>query len=132
MTSDASIPGLVDKVKAWVAGATDAGPGDGRVVVVVRVTANPGKEDALRELILSSAGRALAAPGNHGFSLLVADDDPAAFTIIEHWESRAHHIAHEHDPAMPKMAAAIAEGDLVRTGPKDTFWTQITSTVSYT
>ena len=96
------------------------------IVNIVRVTANPGKEQQLRDVILSSAGRALASPGNRGFSLHVSNDDPAEFLIVEHWDSRAQHQEHEHDPAMPQMMKAIEEGNLIKSGPHDTEWTQLT------
>lgn len=96
------------------------------IVNVVRVTANPGKEDALRALILKSAGNALASPGNTGFQVHVSQDDPAEFLIIEHWDSRSEHLKHMRDPAMPRMLEEVKKNDLIKTGPEDTEWTQLT------
>ena len=59
-----------------------------------RITAVPGAEEDLAAAILENAVASRAEPGAIRFDVLRAPDDPAAFLVVERYESREAFDAH--------------------------------------
>jgi quinol monooxygenase YgiN len=81
------------------------------LTVVATIRALPGKEDELRETLISVIEPTLAEDGCHTYALHQGVADPSVFIFYENWTSKDHldqHLASEH---MAKGLAGL--GDLV-------------------
>lgn len=80
--------------------------------VVVRLTAAQDRIDDAERLLLGIVGPSRANPDCLEFRIFRDTDDPAVFTLYEHWSSFAANRAHA---AMDYMAEFVATSDDVFT-----------------
>lgn len=85
------------------------------LVVVATITAKPGKEQEVKDLLLSVIEPTRAERGNVLYTLHQGTDDPATFVFYENWTSRAELDEHLASPGLQAGLAALA--DLVAAAP---------------
>jgi quinol monooxygenase YgiN len=94
------------------------GAATGVVTVTARITARPGRQEALRAVMAPLVRATRAEPGCLRYDLLVAGDDPCAFLMFEEWVSAqalATHQQSAHIAAFRAAAEPLLEGSVVRT-----------------
>ncbi len=93
------------------------------VTVVARLRAKPGKEQQLRELLLSLVAASRKDAGCLNYDLHQSKQDPAQFIFHENWASQAHLDQHL---AKPDLKAALDKaGQMVAEPPQITLWERI-------
>lgn len=85
------------------------------VVVVATITAKPGKEQEVKDLLSSIIEPTRAEDGNVVYTLHQGLDDPATFVFYENWTSRDLLNAHLVTPGLREGLAAL--GSLVAGPP---------------
>jgi quinol monooxygenase YgiN len=60
---------------------------DGPVVVLARIVAQPGKEDAVRDALLSIVGPTRLEPDNISYELVQSAENPTEFVTLERWKT---------------------------------------------
>jgi quinol monooxygenase YgiN len=89
--------------------------------VVAELKARPGKEDELRQLLLSLIEPTHAEEGCVQYDLHVHTGDPGRFVFYENWTSREHLDRHLSSPHL--TTAVGAAGDLLAEPPRiETYW----------
>lgn len=78
-------------------------------VMMARFTALPGRVDALQQAVDVLARAVRKEPGNEGFDVFQAADDPHAFTMIERYTNAAAFHAHAAMPHTAAFNAALAQ-----------------------
>lgn len=84
-------------------------------VVVATITAQAGKEQEVKDLLLSILEPTRAEDGCVLYTLHQAQDDPATFVFYENWDSRAALDTHLASPGLQEGLAAL--GKLVAAAP---------------
>lgn len=89
--------------------------------VLGQLKARPGKEEALRKVLLSLVEPTRAEDGCVQYDLHVHTSDPGRFVFYENWNSREHLDAHL---ASPHLIAAVATAGEWLTEPPsiETYW----------
>ena len=81
--------------------------------VIVHFYAKPGKEDALRQMIVPAIPRLSELRGCRGGSLFNDLEEPGLFVLVEHWDSPEDHKAYiaqiEADGTMDAMTPLLAK-----------------------
>jgi quinol monooxygenase YgiN len=98
---------------------------DGPVVVLARLVAQPGKEDAVREAFLSLVGPTRLEEGNISYDIVQSTENPAEFVSIERWKTAGALPLHMQQPY---VAAAIAQvGSLLAAAPSIVTYVEISN-----
>jgi quinol monooxygenase YgiN len=92
---------------------TDGNPG--LLVVAATITAQPGKEQAVKDLLSSIIKPTLAEEGCVGYALHQGVTDPATFVFYENWTSKAALDAHLTGPTITQGLATL--GPLLASAP---------------
>jgi quinol monooxygenase YgiN len=93
------------------------------LTVVARLRALPGKEQALRDTLLSLIVPSHADAGCLNYDLHQGMDDRTCFLFHENWESKQHLDAHLRQP---HLQAALAKAQPLLAGPPEiTLWEKI-------
>ncbi len=91
---------------AYAAGPAQAA--DGQVYVIAELTAKPGSETALRELMVPFAEGARNEPGCVHYTLMEVTDEPGRFLTYEIWRDKAAIDAHMVTPQIKAAGAKLA------------------------
>jgi quinol monooxygenase YgiN len=81
----------------------------GLLTVVATITAKPGNEQTVKDLLLSIIEPTRAEDGNVAYTLHQGDEDPAVFVFYEVWESKEKLRAHLGTPALTEGLTALGE-----------------------
>ncbi len=79
------------------------------LTVVAELTAKPGREDELRNLLLSVIGPVREEEGCIQYDLHVSTTDPASFVFYENWKDLDALKSHGRSPHMKAFGAKAAE-----------------------
>lgn len=79
------------------------------LTVIAELTAKPGRENELRELLTSVVGAVREEQGCIQYDLHVSTTDPASFVFYENWEDAAALKAHSGAAHMRAMGAKAGE-----------------------
>ena len=90
---------------------------------MARIKASPGKENEVRDQLLSLIGPSRQDKGCLNYDLHQAAEDPALFLFHENWISKGHLDAHLQTPHVKAALAKI--GDLLAEPPQITRWERI-------
>ncbi len=82
---------------------------DPLLTVFAEIRANPGKEEAVREVLKGLVEPTRKEEGCVQYVLHVDNDDPGHFVFYENWTSMAHLQAHIATPHMQAFLARSAE-----------------------
>jgi len=93
------------------------------LTVVARIKAKPGKEDQVRQELLSLVGPSRKDVGCLNYDLHQALDNPAMFLFHENWTSEAHLEQHLQKPDL--QAALARVGQMAAEPPQITLWKKI-------
>lgn len=85
------------------------------LVVAATIIAQPGKEQEVKDLLISVIKPTLAENGCVGYALHQGVADPATFVFYENWASQAALDAHLAGPTITEGLAAL--GPLLATAP---------------
>lgn len=77
--------------------------------VVARITAQPGKEKALEQILMALIAPTRAEAGCISYQMLRHQDDPTEFTFVEQWRSNADIDAHFGTPHLQRALTDAAE-----------------------
>ena len=93
------------------------------ITVVAQIKAKPGKEDQVRQELLSLVAPSRKDAGCLNYDLHQGTNDPTLFLFHENWTSKAHLDAHLQKPDL--QAALARVGQLVAEPPQITLWEKI-------
>ena len=93
------------------------------ITVVAQIKAKPGKENQVRQELLSLVAPSRKDAGCLNYDLHEALDNPALFLFHENWTSKAHLDAHLQKPDLQATLARV--GKLVADPPQITLWKKI-------
>ena len=93
------------------------------LTVVAQIKATPGKEDQVRQELLSLVAPSRQDAGCVNYDLHQALDNPALFLFHENWISKAHLDAHLQKPDLQAVLARV--GQVVAEPPQITLWEKI-------
>ena len=93
------------------------------LTVVAQIKAKPGKEDQVRQELLSLVAPSRKDAGCLNYDLHQATDNSALFLFYENWTSKAHLDAHLHKPDL--QAALARVGQMAAEPPQITLWEKI-------
>ena len=79
------------------------------LIVIARITARPGREDEVRELLRGLVGPTRAEPGCIRYVLHHNLEDPSDFTFIEEWTGEAALEEHLKTPHIESVGPAFDE-----------------------
>ncbi len=94
----------------------------GKVTVIAFHRARPGKEDVLREALLSLCGPTRQEQGCINYDLHISADDPGLLVFHENWDTKAdldRHLSSPHIDAFRQTA-----DELLAEPPNITLWTE--------
>lgn len=98
---------------AWACGGLLASAHAAPVMVIATLTAAPGKEAALKDILLPLAESTRHEAGCLGYTVLQNNAKPAQYFTYEQWASQAAIDAHLKGPglaaAMPKFQSVLGE-----------------------
>ncbi|HWI59301.1 MAG TPA: putative quinol monooxygenase [Bacillota bacterium] len=93
------------------------------LTVVAQIKAQPGKEAAVRQELLSLVEPSRKDAGCLNYDLHQAMDNPALFLFHENWTSKAHLDAHLAKPDLQAVLGRV--GQMVAEPPQITLWEKI-------
>ena len=93
------------------------------LTVVAQINAKPGKEDQVRQELLSLVAPSRKDAGCLNYDLHQALDNPALFLFHENWTDEAHLEWHMQKPDLQAVLARV--GQLVAEPPQITLWKKI-------
>jgi quinol monooxygenase YgiN len=93
------------------------------LTVIAQVKAQPGKENLVRQDLLSLVAPSRKDCGCLNYDLHQALDNPALFMFHENWTSKAHLDAHLQKPDLQAVLARV--GKLVAEPPQITLWEKL-------
>ena len=93
------------------------------LTVVAQMKAKPGKEDQIRQELLSLVAPSRKDAGCLNYDLHQALENPALFLFHENWATKAHLDQHLQKPDLQAVLARV--GQLVAEPPQITLWEKI-------
>lgn len=93
------------------------------LTVIAQFKAKPGKENLLRQELLSLLAPSRKDAGCLNYDLHQAPDNPVLFLFHENWTSKAHLDQHLQKPHLQAVLARV--GQLVAEPPQITLWEKI-------
>jgi quinol monooxygenase YgiN len=93
------------------------------LTVVARIKAKPGKEDQVRQELLSLVAPSRKDAGCLNYDLHQALDNPALFLFHENWTDEGHLESHMQKPDLQAVLGRV--GQLVAEPPQITLWKRI-------
>jgi quinol monooxygenase YgiN len=93
------------------------------VFVLARITAQPGKEDAVRDALQTLVGPTRLEEGNISYDLTVSSENPAEFVTVERWKSAAALPLHMQQKYVTDAIAAV--GSLLAAPPSIVTYTEL-------
>lgn len=93
------------------------------LTVVARLRAKPGKEQALKDALLTLIIPSHADAGCINYDLHQCPDDPACFMFHENWQSKQHLDAHLQQPHVQSVLAQA--GPWLAEHPEISLWEKI-------
>jgi quinol monooxygenase YgiN len=93
------------------------------LTVIAQVRAKPGKENQVRQELLSLVAPGRKDAGCINYDLHQATDNPALFLFHENWASKGHLDAHLNKPDLQAVIGRV--GQLVAEPPQITLWEKI-------
>ena len=98
---------------------------DGPVVVLARLVAQPGKEDAVREAFLTIVGPTRLEADNISYDVVQSVENPAEFVSVESWKSAAALPGHMQQKYVTDAIAQV--GSLLAAPPSIITYTEISN-----
>ena len=93
------------------------------LTVIAQIKAKPGKENQVRQELLSLVAPSRKDAGCVNYDLHQSPDNPALFLFHENWTSKAHLDAHLQKPDLQAVLGRV--GQLVAEPPQITLWEKI-------
>jgi quinol monooxygenase YgiN len=93
------------------------------LAVIAQIKAKPGKENSVRQELLSLVAPSRKDTGCLNYDLHQGLDNPALFLFHENWTSKAHLDQHLQKPDLQAVLARVSQ--LVAEPPQITLWEKI-------